>query len=70
MIMVIFGKHLKELRTEKKLSQKELALIIGTNNSSICDWECGRSEPGLDALVKLCTFFDVSSDYMLGLSEY
>ena len=68
--MNIFGKHLRELRIEKKLNQKELAAIIGTNNSSICDWECGRSEPSFDSLVKLCNFFEVSAAYMLGLSEY
>ena len=68
--MNIFGKHLRELRTEKRLNQKELAAIIGTNNSSICDWECGRSEPSFDALVKICKYFGISSDYMLGLSDF
>lgn len=68
--MNAFGKHLKELRQEKKISQQKLAQIIGTNNSSVCDWECGRSEPSFDALVKICKYFDVSADYMLGLSEY
>lgn len=68
--MNVFGKHLRELRLEKRLNQKELALIICTNNSSICDWECGRSEPSFDTLVKLCKYFGVSSDYMLGLSDF
>ena len=70
MLMVTFGKRLRELRTERKLSQQELAKIIGTNNSSICDWERGRSEPSLEALVKLCQFFDVSSDYLIGMVDY
>ena len=35
--MEIFSTKLKELRIEKKLSQKELANILKTNNSSICD---------------------------------
>lgn len=70
MTMNNFGKRLKELRIEKKLSQKELANIISTNNSSVCDWECGRSEPNFDALIKLCKFFDVTADYLLGLSDY
>ncbi len=70
MLMITFGKRLRELRTERKLSQQELAKIIGTNNSSICDWERGRSEPSLEALVKLCQFFDVSSDYLIGMVDY
>ena len=70
MLMITFGERLRELRTERKLSQQELAKIIGTNNSSICDWERGRSEPSLEALVKLCQFFDVSSDYLIGMVDY
>ena len=70
MLMITFGKRLRELRTERKLSQQELAKIIGTNNSSICDWERGRSEPSLEALVKLCQFFEVSSDYLIGMVDY
>ncbi len=70
MLMITFGKRLRELRTERKLSQQELAKIIGTNNSSICDWERGRSEPSLEALVKLCQFFDVPSDYLIGMVDY
>lgn len=64
------GKRLKELRVEKNLSQKALAEIIETNNSSVCDWECGRTEPSLDTVIKLCEFFDVTADYLLGLSDY
>ena len=64
------GKRLRELRIEKHISQKELAVIIETNNSSVCDWECGRSEPGLDVVIKLCKYFEVSADYLLGLTDY
>ncbi len=65
----MFRFRLKELRLEHKISQKKLAEIIGTNNSSICDWECGRSEPGIDYIIKLSLYFDVSSDYLLGLEQ-
>lgn len=68
--MISFGKRLKELRTEKNISQKDLAEIIDTNNSSVCDWECGRAEPNFDTLVRLCAFFGVSADYLLGISDY
>ena len=64
------GKRLKELRVEKNLSQNALAEIIETNNSSVCDWECGRTEPSLDTVIKLCEFFDVTADYLLGISDY
>ena len=64
--MESFRERLKELRAEKKISQKKLAKIIGTNNSSICDWERGRSEPSGEMIIKICDYFEVSADYFLG----
>ena len=67
--METFNKRLKELRTDKKISQKRLAEILKTNNSSVCDWECGRSEPSIETIVKLCDIFGVSADYLLGRED-
>lgn len=67
--MTIFQERLKELRIEKNASQKELAQIIGTTNSSICDWERGRTQPGLAEIIKLCEFFQISTDYLLGRTD-
>ena len=61
--------RLNELRKSKQISQKELASILNTNNSSICDWECGRTQPDLETLAKLSLFFEVSADYLLGLED-
>ena len=68
--MTLFCNRLYELRREKKLTQKKLADLLCTNNSSICDWEKGRSEPSISQLCFLCKYFDVSADYLLGLKEY
>ena len=68
--MMEFRKRLKELRIEKKLTQKQLADMIGTNNSSVCDWECGRSEPNIEQIIKICKYFEINSDYLLGIEEY
>ena len=68
--MDIFRTRLKELRLDKKLSQKQLSEIIGTINSSVCDWECGRTEPSLEMIIKLSVLFGVSSDYLLGIENY
>ena len=51
------------------LSQKQLAEKLNTNNSSICDWEKGRSQPDLQMLKNIALFFEVSSDYLLGLED-
>ncbi len=64
--MKIFSERLKELRIEKKLTQKQLAIILNTTNSSVCDWECDRSEPDMETLVKISDYFEVSADFLLG----
>lgn len=67
--MKIFCERFKELRKTKNLSQKQLAEILKTTNSSICDWECGRSQPDLEALARIAVYFGVSADYLLGLED-
>ncbi len=67
--MKVFRERLKELRKCKNLSQKELAEVLQTNNSSVCDWECGRTEPNIETVARMAVFFDVSSDYLLGLED-
>lgn len=67
--MSVFSQRLKELRIEKKMTQKELAIVLKTNNSSICDWECCRAEPCIESILQICHFFDVSADYLLGLED-
>ena len=69
LIMKVFQERLKELRKSKRLSQKELANILKTSNSSICDWECGRSQPDLETVAKIASYFDVTADYLLGLED-
>ncbi len=68
--MIHICERLKELRKSNGLSQKQLADIIGTTNSSICDWERGRTEPPLETVVKIADYFEVSCDYLLGRTEY
>lgn len=67
--MEIFRERLKYLRKNAELTQKELADILQTNNSSVCDWECGRSQPDLETLKRMAKFFLVTTDYLLGLEN-
>ena len=64
-----FGKNLKELRLELGISQKNLGEILGVVNQTISFWEQGNREPDLDTLVKISRFFNVSTDYLLGLDN-
>ncbi len=67
--MEVFCERLRDLRREMNLSQKQLADVLKTNNSSVCDWERGRSQPDLETLVKIAKFFEVKTDYLLGLED-
>ncbi|MGD9901716.1 MAG: helix-turn-helix domain-containing protein [Spirochaetales bacterium] len=66
---MIIGKRLKELRQEKNISQKEIADAIGVDISSISYWENEIYEPKASYIFKLAKFFDVTSDYLLGLED-
>ena len=67
--MIRFYDRLKELRIEKQLSQKELAEMVATGQSSISAWERGEREPLAHQIVLLANFFDCSTDYLLGISD-
>ena len=67
--MEIFKKRLKELRLEQGWTQKQLAEVLETTNSAVCDWEKGRSQPDLQMLARLAVALDVSTDYLLGLQD-
>jgi transcriptional regulator with XRE-family HTH domain len=64
--MPSFPDRLKELRKQKKLSQKALGKIIGLSERGIQNYELGANKPTSDVLSKLADFFDVSVDYLLG----
>lgn len=60
---------IKELRLEKKLSQKELATIIGCNQTAIGKYERGDLEPNINTLTLLSKYFNVSIDYLIGIED-
>ena len=64
-----FGERLKELRTEKDLSCRELGKEIGVSGSSIVRWEGGQNVILAELLVKLADFFNVSTDFLLGRED-
>lgn len=60
-----FGKKLKELRIERKLSQRQLGDILGFSNQTISFWESGSREPDLDTLLKIASYFNVQYEELL-----
>ena len=60
-----FGKNLRELREERKISQRKLGEDLQVVNQTISTWETGTREPDLDMLKKISKYFDVTIDYLL-----
>ncbi len=61
--------RLVSLRKEKNLSQKEAAIELGVSQALLSHYEKGIRECGLDFLCRASAFYDVSTDYLLGLTE-
>jgi len=64
-----FNLRLKQLRQRHKLTQSELADILGLKPTAISNYESKRNEPSFDKLIALSNYFDVSCDYLLGISD-
>ena len=62
--------RLKELRKEKKLTQKELADKINVSKLTISRWERGERVPKSDKAQALADFFGVNTAYLLGYLDF
>lgn len=64
-----FNNRLKQLRLSHKLTQSELANILGLKPTAISNYESKRNEPSFEKLIALSEYFDVSCDYLLGVTD-
>lgn len=64
-----FGERLKELRLERNLTQVKLCELTGVNQASISAYELKKISPTDDVIITFCKFFNVSSDFILGLED-
>ena len=67
--MNLFKERIKELRTEKGLSQAQIEDELNLSRSMYSSWEQGRRQPSPDAIIMLCKFFDVTAGQLLGTEE-
>lgn len=63
------GKRIKELRLEANITQNTLASILKVTQDSISLWENGKRIPDTQYIIVMAKYFDVSSDYILGISD-
>lgn len=61
--------RLKELRTQRGLTQSQIGELLGVSCVTIARYEAGEREPSNAKLTTLANFFDVSIDYLMGRDE-
>ena len=59
------GNRIRKYREDRKLSQKQLAELIGVSNSRVSNWEQGINRPDADILAELCRALQVSPSELL-----
>lgn len=67
--MVNMGNKLKNLRKQRRLTQKQVADRIGLAISAVSSYEAGTRYPSYDILIKLARIYHVSTDYLLGMTD-
>lgn len=64
--VIKFGKRIKELRLERKLSQMDVGAALNIDRENIRKYEKGLQEPKLSTVIKFAKVFEISFDELLG----
>lgn len=68
--MDTIANRLKEIRKENHLSQSEFGKILAVSQDNVSLWETGKSYPSVQHVILLAKTFDISTDYILGISDF
>jgi len=66
---VNYRDRLKNVREDKDLTQAEIGKLLNKSQQGYNHIEAGRAELKIDDLIKLCRFYNLSADYMIGLTN-
>ena len=64
-----YRERMRNLREDRDLTQREVAQVLNKSQQGYSHIEDGRAELKIDDLVKLCQFYNLSADYLIGLSN-
>lgn len=64
-----YAERIRALREDKDKSQVEVAALLGVGQRTYCDYELGKTRIPVDSLMILAKFYNVSMDYICGLSD-
>lgn len=65
----IFAERLLEIRKATHATQANIAAALGVSTAFISDMEHGRKTTSIEKLAQICVFYNVSADYLLGLTD-
>ncbi|MBQ0167548.1 MAG: helix-turn-helix transcriptional regulator [Treponema sp.] len=65
----MFNEQIRELRQNAGINQAELARALGVTKQSVSNWENDNIMPSVEMLIKIAGYFNVTTDYLLGLSS-
>lgn len=67
--MANYRERLRNLREDSDLTQSELGKLLNKSQQGYNHIEAGRAELKIDDLIKLCKFYNLSADYIIGLTD-
>jgi transcriptional regulator with XRE-family HTH domain len=65
-----FSKRLRRLRDRNGLKQYQLSELCGLSRDMVRKYERGEAKPGVEALAAIADYFEVSTDFLLGRTDY
>ena len=67
--MTNYTKRIKDLREDHDYKQQTIAKILGVSQTYYSRYELGKVPLPLEKFIKLCIFYNVSADYILGFTD-
>ena len=64
-----YYERLKDIREDNDLTQSDIAKLLGTTRQQVSKWETGAQMMGVDKYITLAKHYNISVDYLLGLSD-
>ena len=64
-----YRQRMRNLREDRDLTQREVAVVISKSQQGYSHIEEGRAELKIDDMIKLCRFYNVTADYFVGMSD-
>ncbi len=67
--MINYQKRIKDVREDRDYTQKQIATILNTTQSTYSKYERGERQLDIQQLAVLCDFYNITADYFLGFTE-